>query len=321
MSRLSIAAAVLAVSSLANSHALAAGVDTNLGSLAAGSYPLTGTTVGADNDIDTYSILNQAAIWDQDYIYQFTTTAPLTASLTSNDPDSTLDNDFFLLPSLTTTVNASNLRSATVVPGQIGGVYINGSFGAIPPGTYYLVIDAWRGDPATSGTPASGRAAAFAATLTLTGAASAIYSSSLGGGPTFTRPSSTGAAGTTPGFFYHVQPFYVTQAGTYAFEQTSSFDDYMFLYSPSFDPANPTANFIEGDDDDGAGNDSRISRALTPGVQYFMVNTSFDPSITGAFTVNGTFPAGAPPIMGLIPEPTTLAGLAAVGLIALRRKR
>jgi hypothetical protein len=293
-------------------------IDANLGTLGIGTYSLTGTTVGASNDIDTYSPNgNPAAIWDQDVIYQFTTASPFTISFTSNDPDSaTNDNDFFLLNSTTTTFNSNGLRSAT----QIGAnAFISGTYGVQPAGTYFFAIDAWRGNPATAGTPATGRATAFAVQLSLLGAPTNLLTGNLANtDPTFVRPTATGSAGTTT-VFYDVTPFYVTTGGTYSIEQTSAFDDYMYIYAGAFNPATPTANFVEGDDDDGAGNDSLITRALTPGVQYYLVNTSFGTNITGAYSVSQNGPA--PIRLGLIPEPATLGAIAGLGLILGRRRR
>src|SRR5262245_66176527 len=78
-------------------------VDNNLGTLAPGSHAISGTTVGQANHADTYSPPgNPAAIWDQEYVYQFTTTQSVVAGVTTNDPNGAVDNDFFLLKSLST---------------------------------------------------------------------------------------------------------------------------------------------------------------------------------------------------------------------------
>lgn len=301
-------------------------VDTNLGTLGSGTYSLTGTTVGATNNIDTYSNGNAAAIWDQDIIYQFTTTSAFSIAFTSNDPDTTPDNDFFLLNSLSTTINANSLRQATAIGGT---AFINGSYGLQPAGTYFFVIDAWRGNPTVAGTPASGRAGAFAVNLSLSAPPpppAAFYSGALSTtDPTFARPLAgtppTSVSTTSNAVFYDVQPFFVTAAGSYTFEQTSAFDDFMVLYSGAFNPALPLVNALDADDDDGAGNDSLITRNLLPGVQYFLVNTSFGNGATGAYSVSVINSPNGVAVLGIVPEPATLGALAAFSLVALRRRK
>ncbi len=301
-------------------------VDTNLGSLGGGTYSLTGTTVGATNNIDTYSNGNAAAIWDQDVIFQFTTTSAFNIAFTSNDPDTNPDNDFFLLNSLATTINANGLRSATALGAQ---AFISGSFGLQPAGTYFFVVDAWRGNPATAGTPATGRAGAFAVNLSLSAPPpppAAFYAGSLAtSDSTFARPTTgtppTTISTTATSVFYDIQPFFVTAAGSYTFEQTSAFDDFMVLYSGAFNPALPLLNAIDADDDDGVGNDSLITRNLLPGVQYFLVNTSFGNGATGNYTVSVINSANGVAVLGIVPEPATLGALAAFSLVALRRRK
>jgi hypothetical protein len=301
-------------------------VDFNLGATAPGLYNLTGTTVGASNDIDTYSPSgNPAAIWDQDIIYQFTTSVPVTISFTSNDPDSgTNDNDFWLLTSLATTVNSNGLRAAT----QLGSsAFINGNYGLQPAGTYYFVIDAWRGNPTSAGTPASGRATAYNVNLSLAvppPPPAVLFSGALtSSDPTFNRP----IAGNPPTILsgtivhYDVTPVFVTETGSYSFEQGNSpFDDYMFLYSGSFDSTTPLTNVLEGDDDDGAGTNALITRTLTAGVQYFLVNTSFAAGALGAYDVTVINSASGRAVVGLVPEPATLGLLAGLAAFALRRR-
>ena len=67
-------AAALATVALASPAFADLIVNTNLGNVGAGAVPFSGTTVGQANDADTYSPPgNTAAIWDQDFVYQFTT--------------------------------------------------------------------------------------------------------------------------------------------------------------------------------------------------------------------------------------------------------
>lgn len=171
---------VLAVA-LAASPSLAQ-VDFDLGTIGPGMRSLTGTTVGADNTIDTYSPLaNNAAIWDQDVIYRFQTTSPLTFSFTSNDPDSSPDMDFFLLTSLTTTTNSNSLREAALASQQTALWFVNSQPAfSLPAGTYFFVIDAWRGVPGGT-TPPTGRAGPYSVNLNLVPAPSAAALLGLGG--------------------------------------------------------------------------------------------------------------------------------------------
>lgn len=181
MRRRSVVVAVAALAAAASST-LAQTIDFDLGTITPGVRNLTGTTVGASNDIDTYTLGNAAAIWDQDVIYRFVTSQPLTFSFTSNDPDSSPDMDFFLLTSTATSLNASNLRQATLASQQTSLWFINSQPAfTLPAGTYFFVIDAWRGVPGTAGTPATGRAGAYNVSLSLVPSPSAAALMGLAG--------------------------------------------------------------------------------------------------------------------------------------------
>lgn len=142
--------------------------DFDLGTLGSGvTTAFSGTTVGASNNIDTYSTSGPSEIYDQDIIYQFAVMTQGVLSLTSNDTDANPDMDFFLLSSLTT--NLSNgLRQAQAIEANTDTVIVtqNGSWNVPSAGTYYLAVDAYRGNPSAFGTPANGRAGAFSGTLT-----------------------------------------------------------------------------------------------------------------------------------------------------------
>ncbi len=182
MRRRSVVVAVAALAAAASST-LAQTIDFDLGNITPGVRNLTGTTVGASNDIDTYAPLgNTTVIWDQDVIYRFVTSQPLTFSFTSNDPDSSPDMDFFLLTSTATTLNASNLRQATLASQQTSLWFIDSQPAfTLPAGTYFFVIDAWRGNPTTVGTPATGRAGAYNVSLSLVPSPSAAALMGLAG--------------------------------------------------------------------------------------------------------------------------------------------
>lgn len=316
---------------VAASSSAFATVDFTLGTLAPGVYNLTGTTVGADNTFNTYTGANTAANWVEDVVYSFTTTVPLQFSMTSNDPNlgpTGPDNDFFLLSSMnaSTAPNGTPLATDVILSqpaGSFSGVEVNGNWGLVAPGTYYLVIDAFAG-----GNP-GGTATAYNVNLSLLlppPPPTILLSGELDSGDgTFNRPN-TGAPPTTlsttgTSVFYEVNPFFVTADGTYSLEQgNSTFDDFMVLYGGSFDPLNPLANVIEADDDDGDGLNSLISRPLVAGVQYYLVNTSFGNNAVGTYDVIVTNPAGGTAVAGLIPEPATLGLLAGLAAFALRRR-
>ncbi|MBC8140192.1 MAG: PEP-CTERM sorting domain-containing protein [Armatimonadetes bacterium] len=141
--------------------------DADLGTLSGSILAFSGTTVGASNNIDTYSTVNDTVIYDQDIIYRFAVTTPGVLDLTSNDTDISPDMDFFLLSSLTTTVNRNGLRSAEVIGANTDNqlVTVSGSWNLPTAGTYFLAIDAFRGNPLDPGTPATGRAGAFNGSL------------------------------------------------------------------------------------------------------------------------------------------------------------
>ncbi|QCR18534.1 LPXTG cell wall anchor domain-containing protein [Agrococcus sp. SGAir0287] len=75
---------------------------------------------------------------------------------------------------------------------------------------------------------------------------------------------------------YDAQPFTVPETGGYAIEMTAGDGDgYFYLYEGAFDPAAPTSNCIDYDDDGGAGVLPRINRQLVAGQQYTLVTTQY----------------------------------------------
>lgn len=325
MRHVSIAMALAASAGVAASAS--AQVDFNLGNIAAPVVNLVGTTAGATNDIDTYApIGNPAAIWDQDIIYEFTISAPRVVSMTSNDPNGAVDNDFFMLSSLSTTINSSNLREASVVATQTVLNEVNGSFGLLNAGTYYFVIDAWRGNPTVGGTPPQGRAGAYNVNLAFglppTPPVTFATGEHTAADPSFLRPNGAGTAISTTNARYDLVPFYVTATGSYTINQTGSpFDDFLAIYSPSFDPSAGLANLVEADDDDGAGTDSQITRVFQEGVQYFAVVTAFSSGSLGAWQLTAVGFEGGTVVAGLVPTPGVGAVLALAGLAGARRRR
>ncbi len=173
--------------------------------------------------------------------------------------------------------------------------------------------------------------------------------------PTFNRPleTGTGLSGVGTSVFYDVQPFYVAANGTFTFETVAptpnAYDTFIFIYQNAFNPGSPLVNFVAGDDDftgaftilpgpygvpgsgTGTGGSAPASlisgAALSSGVQYYAVNTSFSNAAVGTYFsgIGGRSVTGAPVdvLLGnlpVVPEPASLVALG-VGALALMRKR
>jgi hypothetical protein len=171
------------------------------------------------------------------------------------------------------------------------------------------------------------KALALAAALLL--GASAVHantftwSGDLTGAATWDRPfaSFSGVSLIGTGVGYQTLWFEVSVTGSYDFLSTAAgWDNFAFLYSPSFDPTQPLVNGVIGNDDfPSIGLAGFDSVALTAGTSYFFVTTAFAPADFGAYTNTITGPG----VVNVIPEPGTYAlmtlGLAGVGAWVRRR--
>jgi len=127
------------------------------------------------------------------------------------------------------------------------------------------------------------------------------YSSTIVGGPTWTRPFAdcTGASGLGP-FRYHTQNFNVTVSGAYTLSSVQDgWDGYIFVYNGSFDPSQPLVNCIVGNDDDPGIGASSLTTNLTTGTNYVYVTTSFEDGEEGTFTNTITGPGDINLVGGL----------------------
>jgi hypothetical protein len=145
-----------------------------------------------------------------------------------------------------------------------------------------------------------------------------VFNRTLAGNP----PSNLSGVGTS--VFFDSYTFTVSVTGLYTIALTSTFDNFLSLYSPSFNSAAPLTNVVESSDDVN-GTNAQIVRNLTGGTTFIAVATSFSNGATGAYTLTFTGPS-AVTIGGAAaaaPEPGTLAfmGFAFLSAAAVRARR
>lgn len=165
------------------------------------------------------------------------------------------------------------------------------------------------------------------AMLAVAGAAQAYtYGGDTTGKPTYNRAFAdfSGLSGFGQNVNYDALSFTVTASGTYDFTSIADgWDNFLFLYGPSFNPAAPLTNGLIGNDDSGGIGTSAFSFALTAGSAYVLVTTGFEGGVDfGAYTNTITGPGSV--VTAAVPEPETYAlmvlGLAGIGAWARRRR-
>jgi len=123
---------------------------------------------------------------------------------------------------------------------------------------------------------------------------------------------------------YQKLEFTVTATGSYSFLSTATggWDNFLFLYGPSFNPAAPLVNGLIGNDDFSGIGTSGFTFSLTAGNSYVAVTTGFEGGVDfGAYANSITGPGN----VNVVPEPGTYGlmalGLAVVGFAARRSRR
>jgi hypothetical protein len=181
------------------------------------------------------------------------------------------------------------------------------------------------------------RPLALAALLYASNASAALfyYTDDTTGSPTFNRPIEgtppTMLSGVGTAVPFDTFSFSVDTAGLYTFRSLAEgvfqnsgplWDNYLFLYQNSFNPANALSNALIGNDDFNTTlGKSGFDFNLSTGVAYVLVTTGYNNTDDGKYLnlIKGPGSVTAP-----VPEPETyallLSGRAVVGFLARRRR-
>ena len=207
------------------------------------------------------------------------------------------------------TVNGSAARSVAITAGKTepktpGKASVFSFDVALEPGQNTVLVTA----------TASG--AEDSALLTVT-SAPVVAGELSAASPTFTRPDDGGgldAAARTNA--YSTYTFSVARSGWYTLLSRQTFDGYLLLYRGTFDPAAPTTNLVDQNDDYLRGFDpqgdppgqSFIRAELAAGVSYVVVTTACGDPAAGCGPNLGSFttriaPAEPPPPTFQLPAP------------------
>ena len=145
------------------------------------------------------------------------------------------------------------------------------------------------------------------------------YNGTTVGGPTFNRPNANGNSAPTAlsttgtAVPFDLLTFTVATAGTYSFLSVGNYDNFLVLYTGTFNPATPLTGALIANDDFPTIGRSGFNYALTTGTTYSLVTTGFSNTSVGTFTNT----------ISAVPEPGTyvMIGAGCVALFALQRAR
>ena len=153
-----------------------------------------------------------------------------------------------------------------------------------------------------------------------------VINGTTDGKATWNRPiaGTTDLSATGSNVEFDIIRLRVSANGSYEFRSTTTtYDNYLFLYSGSFNPRAQFNNLMAGNDDLFSLRVSGFSQVLTAEVDYYAVASGFSNDDQGAYTLTVSGDAVTAFVPNEVPEPATsaLAALAAAGLLVVRRRK
>jgi hypothetical protein len=93
-----------------------------------------------------------------------------------------------------------------------------------------------------------------------------------------------------PNYYYEAIQVDVVESGYYNLISNSLIDTYGYMYKEYFNPMIPTNNLLLQNDRSFCSNQFKFVTSLEVNTMYVLVVTTFDPSVTGMFSVIVTGP-------------------------------
>ncbi|MGM0556664.1 MAG: DUF4215 domain-containing protein [Myxococcota bacterium] len=121
-----------------------------------------------------------------------------------------------------------------------------------------------------------------------TGATIAVAGELTSSDDTFSRPYASCGSNSSTGYYYDAYEFTNNTGGDVTITATASwsFDGYMHVYSSPFDPTDPTATCLDGDDDFNGTSGSQVENiTVADGDTVVVVGTSFSTGTTGDYSI------------------------------------